>query len=781
VAALPKPAGAPYAQAAPAEHASRAERPGADSAFEASAFDNSLGRDNPTRWIGWRRRAMVLAALLGCLAVFGLARLVSTTPNVNASWRAGQQGELILAASQQSELNAHSGQTVVAVRSAIGEVAVNALALHRAARWQVSDAARAAQLAQQQALAQALATGNVELRFADGSTVTTTSAARGYASLGLLFWPLVGLALLVYLFGVILAVARPQLNSLLYTFMTLCQAGNLWLMALESAPGLGTPAAGLTGSLSLRVALDLCTGAAALNALVLRPHRLARAGLFAAAGWLLVPAWLLLSHAASLNPPGSFGPLWLWAQAGVAALGLASLAAVSVSYQQEPNPYALVMRRFAAASVVTLVLVSTAVAATAGLPATGASMAEGAAVAWYLFIASLLLLTPSLARTRHLLREFALLAGISTVATSLDLLFVAVFSLGNYTSLAMAVFIALGLYAGARQWIVNHLLGSSMLTTERTFDQLYRAAREVQAHPRRYPLVLRALMRDIFEPLEMLRVDRVPLRARVTGGGAALIIPVRLADDENKPAGAALGTPLGAPAGALALRFANRGLRLFTLDDARLADRLIDQLRRAVSFDQAVERGRAEERQRIAQDLHDDIGARLLTLMYQAQTREMEDYIRHTLQDLKTLTRGLAASEHRLSHAAAEWKADLTQRLTAAHATLGWSVSVDEDQRLSVVQWSALTRVLRELVSNALYHGHASRIDVSFMLEGSQLTLQVADDGDGTNPEAWAHGLGLGGVRKRVKLLGGKVAWRENQPKGIVCAVRVADFERPPT
>jgi signal transduction histidine kinase len=264
--------------------------------------------------------------------------------------------------------------------------------------------------------------------------------------------------------------------------------------------------------------------------------------------------------------------------------------------------------------------------------------------------------------------------------------------------------------------------------------------------------------------LEVQRVDRVPARARIVGSGAALVVPLRSTEEDT------------GQAGALALRFAHRGQRLFTVDDARLADRVVDQLRRAVAYDQAVERGRSEERLRIAQDLHDDIGARLLTLMYQAQTREMEDYIRHTLQDLKTLTRGLAASEHRLSHAAAEWKADLTQRLAAAHATLGWSFEHDRDLLLSVVQWSALTRVLRELVSNALYHGHAGRIEVDFVLQGGVLTLQVVDDGEGADPQAWAHGLGLGGVRKRVKLLGGQVAWRENRPRGIACAVRVPDF-----
>ena len=194
------------------------------------------------------------------------------------------------------------------------------------------------------------------------------------------------------------------------------------------------------------------------------------------------------------------------------------------------------------------------------------------------------------------------------------------------------------------------------------------------------------------------------------------------------------------------------------------------------SLEEAVERGRAEERQRIAQDLHDDIGARLLTLMYQAPTPEMEEYIRHTLQDLKTLTRGLMATEHLLSHAAGDWKADLTHRLTAARVQLTWSIAADRDIRLTVVQWSALTRVLRELVSNTLAHAEATQVSVSINLAGGELRLSVADDGSGLAPEAWKHGLGLGGVRKRVKLLGGEVRWLQNQPCGIVCAVRVSGF-----
>ena len=185
---------------------------------------------------------------------------------------------------------------------------------------------------------------------------------------------------------------------------------------------------------------------------------------------------------------------------------------------------------------------------------------------------------------------------------------------------------------------------------------------------------------------------------------------------------------------------------------------------------------RSEERLRIAQDLHDDIGARLLTLMYQAPTPEIEEYIRHTIQDLKTLTRGLAAHTHCLSQAAGEWKRDISHRLNVARCELDWHMNLDRDVGLNVVQWSALTRILRELVSNTISHAHARTVSVRLALTEGTLRLSVSDDGEGQAPQAWSHGLGLGGVRKRVKQLGGSVHWSAQSPQGICCEVEVPNF-----
>ena len=374
-----------------------------------------------------------------------------------------------------------------------------------------------------------------------------------------------------------------------------------------------------------------------------------------------------------------------------------------------------------------------------------------------------LMLAPFRSKARPVWRELAMLAAACTVIGSLDLLLGAAFSLGPQASLLLALAGSLAVYWAARSWILRQLAGPAPLSAERMFDSLYRVARELEQAPEQAARHLGGLLHEVFDPIEVTRTAKSVSRIRLSADGSTLVVPVPTL------AGDAAGSGRD---GAIVLRFARRGQRLFTREDLQLAERLIEQLRRAVAYDRAVEHGRTEERTRIAQDLHDDIGARLLTLMYTAQDPDIEEYIRHTLQDLKTLTRGLAAGNHRLSHAAAEWKSDITARLAATGCDLQWSFSTDHDILLTVVQWSGLTRVLRELVNNIITHAQASQVDISAHFDSGRLTLVVSDDGIGRAPETWPHGLGLGGVRKRVKLLGGRVVWTEQPERGIRCEVQ---------
>jgi signal transduction histidine kinase len=724
---------------------------GASAADDSGDWEQRARNRLPSaRWIGWRLRALVLAALLGCLAMFLLIRALAQQPVLEQRLVMDDHGVLRL-----------SGQIPQPALAFLVDAdgrpqPIDRLLMVRSARWLVHDVDRQRHLQQHDLLAAALARGPVVFIDVDGRQHKVDITTRSAVGLGWVFWLLCTLALLMYLVTMVVALARPGQRNSLYALMSLSQAGNLMFLAVLSLPAIGWAVGFMRWEHDARTLFDLLTAGGLVHVANLHPRRLPHGLQRALAAWVALGA--VFAVVVILRQPGS----WWWTQGALIAAGLVAIAQLVWMQKRQPHPLAVQLLRFSLLALGTLLLLTLTVAGLGSeIDPRGQAPTLGSTM-WVVFLSVMLLMLPFLSRTQQLMREFSLVAGVSTVATALDLLFVAVFSLGSFASLTLALFISLAVYAGARQWLLTRFISRTRISTERMFEHVYRMAREVQLQPQSAAEQLRRLMRELFDPIEARIAARRTRRSQVLSDGTQLVVPVP-----------DLGSAGGTVPGAIVLGFADRGRRMFTEEDAQLTDRVVDLVARAVAFDQAVERGRVEERARIAQDLHDDIGARLLTLMYKSTTPEMEDYVRHTLKDLKTLTRGLAAPNHPLTHAAAEWKADITQRLSDAGCELTWSFSCDRDFDLSVVQWSALTRVLRELVSNALAHARASLLQVDIEFNRGTLTLAVCDDGHGQQPQSWSHGLGLGGVRKRVKQLGGEVTWSEVEPHGIVCRVMV--------
>jgi ligand-binding sensor domain-containing protein/signal transduction histidine kinase len=95
---------------------------------------------------------------------------------------------------------------------------------------------------------------------------------------------------------------------------------------------------------------------------------------------------------------------------------------------------------------------------------------------------------------------------------------------------------------------------------------------------------------------------------------------------------------------------------------------------------------------------------------------------------------------------------------------------------LTEEQTHELTMVMREAISNAIVHGHPSRIDIAvkFLQEG--LRLEIRDNGAGFDP-AVARGsgnrkhYGLIGMEERIQLLGGNVDIASTVGEGTVVQV----------
>ena len=107
------------------------------------------------------------------------------------------------------------------------------------------------------------------------------------------------------------------------------------------------------------------------------------------------------------------------------------------------------------------------------------------------------------------------------------------------------------------------------------------------------------LMQDLFNPLRMAADNG--RRDRQARRGTALRLSVPSTGDLP----------------SLRLEYANGGRRLFSSRDAALASELRAMLVHALESRQSYERGVAEERERIARDMHDNIGVQLLGALAQ--------------------------------------------------------------------------------------------------------------------------------------------------------------------
>jgi signal transduction histidine kinase len=80
-------------------------------------------------------------------------------------------------------------------------------------------------------------------------------------------------------------------------------------------------------------------------------------------------------------------------------------------------------------------------------------------------------------------------------------------------------------------------------------------------------------------------------------------------------------------------------------------------------------------------------------------------------------------------------------------------------------------RIACEALRNAFRHADAKQIDVEIRYDERQLLVRVRDDGKGIDPEVVRTGqkeghFGLGGMRERAELVGGKLTVRSNPDAG---------------
>jgi signal transduction histidine kinase len=208
------------------------------------------------------------------------------------------------------------------------------------------------------------------------------------------------------------------------------------------------------------------------------------------------------------------------------------------------------------------------------------------------------------------------------------------------------------------------------------------------------------------------------------------------------------------------------------------------------SRERSVRAAVAQERDRLARELHDSVTQSLygLTLLAESWRRiaregkiqnpeqplaEMSKIAQQALKEMRLMVyelrppelkrEGLLGALHqRLG--AVEKRAGVAARLTAEDAT-EFPARMEE----------TLYAIATEALNNSIKHASASAVSVNVRSDGRRVELEISDDGRGFDPDAAAGqgGLGLTGMRERAEKMGGTLAVRTAPGEGTRVTARL--------
>ncbi|MEU6004307.1 GAF domain-containing sensor histidine kinase [Streptomyces sp. NPDC047197] len=232
----------------------------------------------------------------------------------------------------------------------------------------------------------------------------------------------------------------------------------------------------------------------------------------------------------------------------------------------------------------------------------------------------------------------------------------------------------------------------------------------------------------------------------------------------------------------------------FTAEDEELLSILAQHAAIALTNARLYERSReltiAEERSRLAHELHDAVSQKLFSLRLTAQAAATlvdrdPSRAKGELQQVATLA---AEAADELRAAVVELRpaaldedglvATLrthTQVLDRAHSA---EVTFESCavRALPAAQEEAMLRVAQEALHNALRHSGAEHVSVALVRRGAGAVLRVTDDGSGFDPRAIRRAgrhLGLVSMRDRAGGVGGQLTVESEPGKGTTIEMEV--------
>lgn len=337
------------------------------------------------------------------------------------------------------------------------------------------------------------------------------------------------------------------------------------------------------------------------------------------------------------------------------------------------------------------------------------------------------------------------LGGLSILVV--DAILFTVLPISHQNGLLLSVALIGWLYFPMRQWAMSRINQQHQVSTDYWLPNVLPILLNNQLNNKvNIQQKWISVLSEVYKPLDMSSTDTVVQKPKILNSGQTLLVPSL---DEKRQ--------------GFALHHASRGQRLFTKNDYATLDNITELTKLAVNIANARLHGARLERERLARDIHDDISARLLTILHQSNPKQ-KAVVQETLVELRNLLNQLDNHEVDLATALADWRLETSLRIEPFGVSLTWETNVQKqnDIVLTSNEYSNIRRIIREAITNALKYMKNKKVSVR-ITDSTETMIAFSIRNYGEYLPVFNSGKrGINNIAKRVKLLNGHMSYIKN-------------------
>lgn len=191
----------------------------------------------------------------------------------------------------------------------------------------------------------------------------------------------------------------------------------------------------------------------------------------------------------------------------------------------------------------------------------------------------------------------------------------------------------------------------------------------------------------------------------------------------------------------------------------------------------------AEEKakDKIARELHDDIGGRLIGIILQLQSSQnLTDselkLLQNVYRDVRRLSHSLDEplfNEITLQEKVRNYLSELKEHVNFKSQFIddlsyNWQ-TIEEQQELQ----RNIYRIVQELITNTIKYADASEVEIQMMNEEKSFVMIYEDNGVGMTEEELDNNLSFNTIKKRIEMFDGNFEINSNSRKGIFVIISI--------